>query len=338
MLKLSRFSLFITLLFSQFALHAQSCGTRQLDPRIAAFLKRIGNRDLTLEQYRQIPVAVMRKSGPPYRAYPQTDVQRIKITADSIPTLIFNPLHKQNLPIIVFYHGGGFIFPLLPAYEYEIWETAKTFNAIVIAVDYRVAPEYKFPTAVNDSYSAFQWTLQHGQKYGGDTSRIVLMGSSAGANLVAVVSQRAKKQGIANKVKLQVMNGLPIDGSPEHMETSVSYQENATGFMQTKAACYFSVECYAPGDIHKNPEASPTLTDDLSGLPPAVIVNAEFDPLREDGIAYAAKLRKFGVTVWDKCFAGQIHCLIGLPPDSDEIKEYNALIQTAMNATLAKGK
>lgn len=155
---------------------------------------------------------------------------------------------------------------------------------------------------------------------------------------MAVVSQRAKKQGIANKVKLQVMNGLPIDGSPEHMETSVSYQENATGFMQTKAACYFSVECYAPGDIHKNPEASPTLTDDLSGLPPAVIVSAEFDPLREDGIAYAAKLRKFGVTVWDKCFAGQIHCLIGLPPDSDEIKEYNALIQTAMNATLAKGK
>ena len=91
------------------------------------------------------------------------------------------------------------------------------------------------------------------------------------------------------------MNGLPVDCSPQNMETSVSYQENAKGYWQTKAACYFAIELYAPGQ-YKNPEVSPILTEDLKGLPPAVIINAEFDPLRDDGILYAAKLRK----IWRK--------------------------------------
>ena len=113
------------------------------------------------------------------------------------------------------------------------------------------------------------------------------------------------------------------------METSASYQENAKGYFQSKAACYFAVETYAPGQ-YNNPGVSPILTEDLTGLPPAVIINAEFDPLRDDGIRYAAKLRKHGVKVWDKCFAGQIHCLIGLPPDAKEMKEYEAIVKSAM--------
>jgi acetyl esterase len=86
---------------------------------------------------------------------------------------------------------------------------------------------------------------------------------------------------------------------------------------------------YTPGQ-YKNPEVSPILTDDLKGLPPAVIINAEFDPLRDDGILYAAKLRKNGVKVWDKCFAGQIHMLLGLPPNAEQIKEYETIVKTAM--------
>ena len=100
------------------------------------------------------------------------------------------------------------------------------------------------------------------------------------------------------------MNGLPVDCSPKNMETSASYQENAKGYFQTKAACYFAVEMYAPGE-YNNPEVSPILTEDLTGFPPAVIINAEFDPLRDAGIRYAAKLRKCKVKVWDKCLAGQ---------------------------------
>ncbi len=102
------------------------------------------------------------------------------------------------------------------------------------------------------------------------------------------------------------------------------------GYFQTKAACYFAVETYAPGQFN-NPEVSPILTEDLKGLPPAVIINAEFDPLREDGVLYADKLRKSGVKVWEKCFPGQIHCLIGLLPEAKELKEYETIVKTAMN-------
>jgi len=310
-------------------LFAQSCGTRQLDPRISSFLKIIGNEDLGIEQLRAIPIEQLRLGGPPVIPYPAEDVQRIKITADSIPVLIFNPSHGQNLPVIINYHGGGFFVPLVQALEHSLWQDAKTYGAIVVAVDYRVAPEHKFPAALDDSYNAFKWVAAHAAAFGGDTSRIVLAGNSAGANLVAVIAQKAKKDGIVNKIKLQVMNGLPADLSPHNMETAVSYQENAKGYWQTKAACYFAVELYAPGK-YNDPEVSPMLTADVKGLPPAVIINAEFDPLRDDGIHYAAKLKNAGVKVWDKCFAGQIHMLLGLPPGADEIKEYEAMVKTAM--------
>ena len=125
------------------------------------------------------------------------------------------------------------------------------------------------------------------------------------------------------------MNGLPGDLSPKNMENSLSYQQNATGYMQTKAACYFAVELYAPGKFD-DPVLSPLLTENLQGLPPAVIINAEFDPLRDDGILYAAKLRKNGVMVWEKCFPGQIHCLFGLPPGAEELKEFESMVKTAM--------
>lgn len=314
---------------SQHYTQAQTCGTRQLDPRVAMFLKIIDYQDLTIEQLRATPIAKIKFSGPPLVPYPNDDVVRIKITADSIPLLVFNPAHSTNLPVIIHYHGGGFIAPLIPALEHSLWQDAKTYGAIVFAVDYRVGPENKFPAAVYDSYAAFKWIVDHGSEYGGDTSRIVLMGNSAGANLAAVVSQKAKKEGIAGKIKLQVLNGLPADLRPQHMESSVSYQQNATGYFQTKAACYFAVECYAPGET-ANPEVSPVLTEDLSGLPSAVIINAEFDPLREDGVLYAARLRKAGVRVMEKCFAGQIHLLLGIPPEAAEIKEFETMVKQAM--------
>lgn len=331
------FIVFLSIVFvcNRQEIFAQTCGDRQLDPRVASFLKMIGYEDFTIEQLRKMPIAQIKFAGPPVIPYPQEDVKRVKITADSIPVLIFNPSHTQNLPILINYHGGGFISPLLPGLEHSLWQEAKTYGAVVFAIDYRVAPENKFPAAINDSYNAFKWIADHGGDFGGDTSRIVLTGNSAGANLVAVLAQKAKKDGIGNKIKLQVMNGLPVDCSPQNMETSASYQENATGYFQTKAACYFAIEMYAPGE-YKNPEVSPILTEDLKGLPPAVIINAEFDPLRDDGILYAAKLRRAGVKVWDKCFAGQIHCLIGLQPGAKELKEYEAIVKSAMKESFQK--
>lgn len=331
--------LFLTISFLpallSFSAYGQQCGNRTLDPQIAGFLKIIGYKDLTLEQLRSLPIEQIKYPQVPLVPYPKEDVQRIKITGDSIPVLVFNPLHKSNLPVIIHYHGGGFISPLVQGLEQSLWQDAKTYEAIVFAVDYRVAPEHKFPAAVNDSYNAFRWISENAGKFGGDTSKLVLMGNSAGANLVAVIAQKAKKENISNRIKLQVMNGLPADLRPQHMETSVSYQQNAAGYFQTKALCYFAVENYAPGQTN-NSEVSPIVTTDLSGLPPAVIVNAEFDPLRDDGVLYASKLRSAGVRVWEQCFAGQIHCLIGSMPGSESLKKFEAIVKTAMIESFTK--
>jgi len=330
-------SLLIAVLFALIANagFGQQCGSRNLDPDIAAFLKIIGYKDQTLEQLRNTPIEQLKYPQLPIIPYPKEDVERLKITSDSIPVLVFNPLHQTNLPVIIHYHGGGFISPLVAGLEQSLWQDAKTYGAILFAVDYRVAPEHKFPAAVNDSYEAFKWISENAQRFGGDTSKLMMMGISAGANLVAVITQKAKREDISNRIKLQVLNGLPADLRPENMEKSVSYQQNALGYFQTKAMCYFAVENYAPGQTN-DPAVSPILAEDFKGLPPAVIVNAEFDPLRDDGILYAAKLRSAGVKVWEKCFAGQIHCLIGLMPGSQPLKEYEILVQAAMIASFKK--
>ncbi len=316
-------------------LFAQPCGTRQLDPNVAYFLKLINYKDQSLKELRSLPVEQLKTVELPMIPYPQEDVKRIKITKDSIPILIFNATHEQKIPVIINYHGGGFIIPLLPGLEHGLWQDSKTYGAIIFAVDYRTAPENKFPAALNDSYNAFKWISEHAGEFGGDTNKIALMGLSAGANLVAVISQKARKDGIVGKIKLQIMNGLPIDLRPSNMETSLSYQQNAKGYFQTKDGTYFALEMYAPGQ-YNNPEVSPILTKDLKGLPPAVIINAEFDPLRDDGILYASKLREAGVKVWEKCFPGEIHCLIGLLPGDKVMVGYQDFIKEAMAECFSK--
>ncbi|RYE57977.1 MAG: steryl acetyl hydrolase [Sphingobacteriales bacterium] len=184
---------------------AQSCGTRQLDPQVAGFLKLIGYKDWGLEELRNMPIEQIKYPIIPQTPYPKEDVTRIKVTKDSIPVLVFNPLHQSNLPVLINYHGGGFISPLVPGLEHSLWQEAKTYGAILFAVDYRVAPEHKFPAAVNDSYEAFKWISENAGNYGGDTGRIVLMGNSAGANLVAVITQKAKKENISNKIKCRYL-------------------------------------------------------------------------------------------------------------------------------------
>ncbi len=327
--RLLQITLTLFILSASFQINAQDCGSRKLDPDIQTFLQRIGYVDLSLEQLRSIPIEQVKYAGPPVQPYPQKDVQRIKVTADSIPVLVFNGGAGKNLPIIINYHGGGFIAPLITALEHDLWRDSKTYDAVVFAVDYRVAPEHKFPAAVNDSYEAFKWIVQNGKWFGGNTEKIVLMGNSAGANLVAVVTQKARKDNLVKNIKLQVLNGIAADLTPHNMETSASYKENATGYFQTKAACYFAVENYAPGKTD-DPEVSPLLAEDFGNLPPAIVITAEFDPLRDDGKAYAQKLRDHGVKVWERCFPGQIHCLIGLSPEAEEIMEMERMIKEGM--------
>jgi len=178
---------------------SQLCGTRQLDTRIARFLHIIGYQDQSLQQLRSLPIEQIKNVPIPQIPYPPKDVQRIKVTKDSIPVLVFNPLHEKSLPIIIHYHGGGFISPLLTGLEYGLWQDARSYGAVVFAVDYSVAPEHKFPAAVDDSYNVFKWIAEHGGEFGGDTSRLTILGNSAGANLVAVITHKAKRKALQGR-------------------------------------------------------------------------------------------------------------------------------------------
>jgi acetyl esterase len=313
---------------------AQSCSTGKVDSVVARFLKIIPADNRSLEELRKTTnFEELRKGGPPAIPFPSTEVTRVKVTNDSIPISILNPSHEKGLPIIIYYPGGGFISALSAGWEYMAWKDAKTYKAVVFAVDYRVAPEHKFPAAFNDSYNSFKWITEHGMEFGGDPDRIVIMGISAGANLTAAICQKAKQEGIAQKIQLQVMN-CPVVDNPAHANLYPSMEQNANGYMLTRANVLFALETYADEKDHNNPTYAPILAKNLSGLPPAVIITAEFDPLRDQGIAYADRLRKAGVKVWAQCFGGEIHCLIAAPDNGIATKTYQQMVSTAMNEVM----
>jgi acetyl esterase len=314
--------------------HAQTCITGKVDDRVSAFLKTTGP-EASLTELRATPIAKLKQGGPPkFKALPADSVKRIKISGN-IPVNVVKASAKSNLPVIINYHGGGFISPLLPWMEYDAMILSKKFNAVVFDVDYRVAPENKFPAAPNDAYSAFKWILEHAKEYGGDPSKIILHGSSAGANLVALVTHRAKKENQLAPIKLAIMNCPPTDNP--YTSYYPSYEENSKGFMVTKDHAMFFIEQYLEkSDWYKNnPEAWPIHAKDVSGLPPSLIITAEFDILRDEGIAYAKKLEKAGNQVQVMCFPHQMHCLIGLPPNAKEVKELHSIMGDAINKAVA---
>jgi acetyl esterase len=317
---------------SGFAAQGQSCETGKLDPRVAATLQTVLT-DLPasgLNSVEQIRAVKM-----PTLDFPASDVRHLKVSMDSIPLQIYTPSRTRGgpIPIIISFHPGGFVTPILPFMEYDFWRQAQMYQAVVFGVDYRVAPEHPYPAAVNDAYNAFRWISAHGHEYGGDTSKIIVLGLSAGGNLAAVVCQKAKKDGLAGKIKLQVMNCPSTDNARNHARYA-SHQRYTSGYFQTRQFSLFSIQMYAPQVDLSNPEVAPVQSPDVSGLPPAVLITAEFDPLRDEGYAYAQKLQKAGVKVWYRCFPGQIHCLVGLPLDSEPLKQVDQLVKNAMAQVL----
>lgn len=316
------------------ALNAQTCDSGKLDPRIAAVL-RDSIRDLSpsarIISIEQIKEGRLKTAS----SYPVKDMRRIQITQDSIPLLIYNAVHKTGLPIIIYFHPGGFVTPLLPWMERDGWKISSDYQAIVVAVDYRIAPEHPYPAAVNDAYNTFNWVIRNGAAYGGDTNNIILFGQSAGANLAAVICQKAKRDGLGHKIRLQILNCPSLDDIRDYVKHP-SYQKYATGYFLTKAFLLYAQQLYAGERNFDNPEVAPLLTPDLKGLPPAVMITAEFDILRDEDMEYAKRLQQAGVKVWHKCFPGQIHCLVGLPEDADELRKLRDLVKMAINECLTR--
>ncbi len=225
---------------------------------------------------------------------------------------------SRPLPAIVYFHGGGFVTGDLDSHDALCRMVAAASRCLVVAVDYRLAPEYPFPAAVDDALTAYAWVHDHGEELGIDPGRIGVMGDSAGGNLAAVVAQVTRAGTGPTDVPPPVAQGLvyPVVDTRFGFE---SMQTLGEGFLLTRVDMEYFRDHYLPDRSDwENPLASPLLAEDLAGLAPALVVTAGFDPLRDDAVHYAEALRQAGVAVEERRYDDQIHGFMsmGIVPDS----------------------
>jgi acetyl esterase len=228
---------------------------------------------------------------------------RIPGPGGEIPIRIYAPDISKPAPALVYFHGGGWVLGDLDSHDHVCRSLANLTPCVVLSVDYRLAPEAKFPAAAEDSYAAFEWIAANTGELGIDPHRIAVGGDSAGGNLAAVISLMARDRK-GPKPVYQVL----IYPATDMRMISASMEENADGPLLTKAAMAWFIEHYLRGENDKlDPLASPMLAADLTGLPPAFILTAECDPLRDEGEDYGRKLEKAGVAVGVTRYAGMPH-------------------------------
>jgi acetyl esterase len=229
-------------------------------------------------------------------------------------------------PLLVFFHGGGFMLGTLALYDTACRRLAVQGNCAVLSVDYRLAPETQFPGAVLDSYAATRWACDNAELLNIDPAKIAVGGDSAGGNLAAVVAQMALDSR-EFKVALQVLIYPMTDQSREYP----SYERNASGYMLTSAALHWFMDNYIPDrEDRKDPMASPMLRPSLKGLPPALVIAAEFDPLVDENEAYARRLKEAGVPTDYVCFPGMIHPFFTLGGVIENSAKAEALVAQAL--------
>ena len=223
-----------------------------------------------------------------------------------IPLRRYRPLGSRPtdlLPVLVWFHGGGWVIGDLDTHDTLCRQVANQAGCAVVAVDYRMAPEHRFPAAVDDSWAATRWVHAHASEWRLDPARIAVGGDSAGGNLAAVVSIAARDAGDL-PLAFQLL-AYPV--TDQH-RTTRSHAENGQGYLlTTDSMAYFTGHYIADEAQYDDWRASPFLCGDLSRLSPALVLTAGFDPLRDEGQAYAERLTEAGNDAGYVCFARQIH-------------------------------
>ena len=228
---------------------------------------------------------------------------RVPVKSGEITVRVYSPGGKGPQPALVFYHGGGWVIGDLYTHDGICRSLTNAAGCIVASVDYRLAPELKYPVAAEDSYAAFSWVMANAGSLGIDARRVAVGGDSAGGNLATVVSLMARDRGAPAPVQQTLV--YPVTN---HDLDTPSYRENATGFLLTRDAMrWFWNHYLAREGQGKEPYASPLLAPSLAGLPPALVITAGCDPLRDEGEAYAARLRDAGVPVTLTRYEGVFH-------------------------------
>ena len=215
---------------------------------------------------------------------------------------LYRPASSGPHPIVVYFHGGGWVFGSHTSDDPLCRALCAGADVIIVSVDYRHAPEDRFPAAADDGFAALQWVAAHAAELGGSADRIAVAGWSAGGNVAAVVAQTARDQG-GPALRGQMLLTPVTDGSRQHP----SHHDNADGYILTKSLMEWFWNHYADAGDRSDPKASPLLAPSLSGLPPAMVITCQYDPLRDEGDAYAAALAAAGVPVQHIRARGHIH-------------------------------
>ena len=232
------------------------------------------------------------------------------LTADGplgpIPLRVYRPAGvpaSTPLAVLVFFHGGGWVIGDLETHDVLCRQLTAGSGVSVVSVDYRLAPEHKFPAAVDDAWAATRWVVAHAGELAVDASRLAVGGDSAGGNLAAVVALLARDKG-APAIAVQVL----IYPVTDLVGETRSYRDFAEGYLLTREGMRWFIAHYLTAEAEAADwRASPLRAQSLAGLPPALIVTAGFDPLRDEGEAYAERLRDAGVRVDSVCYGGMIH-------------------------------
>lgn len=236
----------------------------------------------------------------------------------------------SNRGVLIWFHGGGFVIGDLDTADHTCRALANRAGAVVVSVDYRLAPEHPAPAALDDCMAALMWTVENAEMLGVDATKVAVGGDSAGGNLAALVCQRSRDE-FGPDIDFQLLVYPVTDLTLGHP----SMDENAEGYFLTKDAMVWFADHYLGDQERKDAAVSPLFAEDLAGLPPALVITAEYDPLRDEGEAYAARLREAGVATDHRRYAGQVHGFFAMPSTLDDARDAIDVAGAALRAALA---
>ncbi|MGH7896202.1 MAG: alpha/beta hydrolase, partial [Candidatus Binatia bacterium] len=280
-----------------------------LDPQAKAFLDELvamggpSFHALPVPDARALMAEFGGMSGTPDVPLASVENRTIPGPAGQIPVRVYTPRGGGPHPLLVYFHGGGWVLGNPDTHDGVCRELAHGAECAVMSVDYRLAPEHRYPAAADDCYAAVAWAGRHAGQIGADPARIAIGGDSAGGNLTCVTALQARDKGGPT-----LCFQLPLYPVTNHSFDTPSYRENATGYLLEKADMeWFWGHYLRSGADGEEAYASPLRAKDLRGLPPALVITAEFDPLRDEGEAYARRLREAGIPTTASRYDGTIH-------------------------------
>lgn len=232
--------------------------------------------------------------------------------AGEIPIRVYTPAGEGPFGVLMYLHGGGWVIGDLDTHDYTCRSLCDEAAVLVVSVDYRLAPEHRFPAAVDDCWAALNWLAINAPEFGGDPNRIAVGGDSAGGNLAAVLALMARDAG-GPELKAQLLVYPAVDLSPGHTDRYPSLTENSEGYLLTLDSMNWFGEQYLNNEAERMDwRVSPMLAQNHAGLPQAMVITAGFDPLRDEGTAYAEKLRHSGVSTDLLHYPTTIHTMFQL--------------------------